>query len=113
MKQFRKIVRVGNIVLFKYEFIDQDRVTIDLTPYTTVRLHVKCQGIPYAEVDGEFDGAKTLGKVKCPYTCETEGIWDAQFVAFTAAGEALYGEIIQFRAAINVNDLALNQLPNY
>lgn len=107
-------VRANTPQLMSHTFRDQRGVVIDLTNYTGVSLLVKFQGAVYATTPAAFSD-KPGGVVQATYTYPSPsfGVWDAQFVCTDASNNKLYGEPIQFRVVPNVDDLALNDLPNY
>lgn len=111
--EYRTPVRMNVPQDIRYIFRDPDQVIIDLSAYTSVVLETKLQGAVYSTVTAAFDGAKTTGAVRvASLSFTTAGVWDLQFVADDGTNK-LFGEPVQIKVVRNVENLDLNQLPQY
>lgn len=103
---------------FLYTFKKPPRpfTVIDLSApvdYQTVVLRLKPEGGEFEEVGAEF-ASKAAGTVKLlDHVFATPGVWTAQFVCLDADENELPGYPILFRVVKNVNDLGLDELPQW
>lgn len=98
-------------LLIDYTFQNADGV-IDLTPYSSVKLLLKREGVLYEDEVAEFTDPKTTGHVFYDgYAFLVTGRWYAQFLAETAGGVPLYGDEIGFNVKPNLDDLAAEERP--
>lgn len=113
MIQYRTLVRINTAQKIKYTFKDQNGAVINLTDYVSAFLEVKRQGDTFDTVDANITNA-IGGQVEVStLVFDTAGVWEIQFYVMDAGGNTVFGEPIRFRAVLNVEDAALNELLPY
>lgn len=111
MYEHRPPVRMGSPQDFFYTYRNQDAAVVNLTEYTGVYVVMKRQGDMYETRSAEFDGDKTLGKVKYSgWIFATDGIQWVQFVVYDNTGAYRYGDPAQVRVVKNVVNLATDEV---
>lgn len=110
MKEEFDPVRLNTKPAISYTFRNAKKQKINLTPFVTVTLYVKQEGVLVDTAIGEFATDRLSGVVSSTYKFASPGIWDIQFQAIDASSNELWGEPLQIRVAKNVPNLALADL---
>lgn len=106
MKFYRKDVRARVPQRMNYTFYDETNAIIDLTNYSVVKIILRLDGHDDTIMAGQFNGAKTTGRVYADVPFYPHGIWQAQFLATSVNADPLYGEPIQVKVRANEDDLS-------
>jgi len=89
---------------FSYKFMDQSGLPIDVSTYSNFKLLVKARNVPgVQEVPATALDQYTVQSQS--WTPARPNYYFAQFTATNVNGDAIYGEVIGFTVAENVNDM--------
>jgi hypothetical protein len=113
MYEHRPPARINSPIGLDYTYRDQAGQVINLSDYVAVYLSLKRQGSAEETFVAEFDGSKSLGRVKYDFAYLLEGVYTAQFVVVDANSKSRWGDPAEIRAVKNVSDLGLDELMQY